>query len=128
LPNSQLLPSKKQLAPQQNKPYRKDINSISKEQQNLYGRQLPNGKRHSPFIEQSATKKGKLSPSWGIGRVYDDLGEKQKALEFYNQSLPLSRATEDKATQALTLNNIGRVYNALGEKQKALEFFNQSLL
>jgi CHAT domain-containing protein/tetratricopeptide (TPR) repeat protein len=63
----------------------------------------------------------------GIGRVYNVLGEKQKALEFFNQSLFLSRATGDKPTQARTLNNIGAVYSDLGEKQKALEFFNQSL-
>jgi CHAT domain-containing protein/Flp pilus assembly protein TadD len=63
----------------------------------------------------------------GIGRVYNDLGEKQKALEYYNQSLPLSRATGDKAGEAVTLNNIGQVYSDLGEKQKALEYYNQSL-
>ncbi|MBO1054230.1 MAG: tetratricopeptide repeat protein, partial [Dolichospermum sp. DET73] len=27
-----------------------------------------------------------------IGRVYSDLGEKQKALDFYNQALPIRRA------------------------------------
>ncbi|MFB2977251.1 tetratricopeptide repeat protein [Microseira sp. BLCC-F43] len=62
-----------------------------------------------------------------IGRVYSDLGEKQKALEFYNQSLPQSRQVGDKAGEAATLNYIGRVYLDLAEKQKALEFYNQSL-
>ncbi len=46
---------------------------------------------------------------------------------MFNKSLPLSRATGDKETEAITLNNIGRIYDALGEKQKALEFYNQSL-
>jgi CHAT domain-containing protein len=72
-------------------------------------------------------KAGEATTLNNIGGVYKDLGEKQKALEFYNQSLPLSRATGDKATEAGTLNNIGLVYDALGEKQKALEFYNQSL-
>jgi CHAT domain-containing protein/Tfp pilus assembly protein PilF len=63
----------------------------------------------------------------GIGRVYSDLGEKQKALEYYSQSLPLSRAVGDRSLEALTLSNIGRVYSELGEKQKALEYFSQSL-
>jgi CHAT domain-containing protein len=62
-----------------------------------------------------------------IGGVYSDLGEKQKALEFYNQALPLIRAVGDKRGEATTLNNIGSVYDALGEKQKALEFYNQAL-
>jgi len=62
-----------------------------------------------------------------IGYIYSALGEKQKALDYYNQSLPLSRATGDKAGEATTLNNIGRVYSDLGEKQKALDYYNQSL-
>jgi CHAT domain-containing protein len=62
-----------------------------------------------------------------IGGVYDTLGEKQKALEYYNQSLPLSRAVGDRSGEATTLNNIGRVYDDLGEKQKALEYYNQAL-
>jgi CHAT domain-containing protein/Tfp pilus assembly protein PilF len=61
------------------------------------------------------------------GRVYSDLGEKQKALEFYNQALPLHRAIDNKKGEATTLNNIGLVYSDLGEKQKALEFYNRAL-
>jgi tetratricopeptide (TPR) repeat protein len=55
------------------------------------------------------------------------LGEKQKALEYYSQSLHLSRALGDRGGEASTLNNIGNVYSALGEKQKALEYYSQSL-
>ncbi len=63
-----------------------------------------------------------------IGFVYSALGDKQQALEFYNQSLPLRRQAGDKAGEALTLNNIGRVYDDFGDKQTALEYLNQSLL
>ncbi|GET37560.1 CHAT domain-containing tetratricopeptide repeat protein [Microseira wollei] len=62
-----------------------------------------------------------------IGRVYSDLGEKQKALDYFNQSLPLWRAVGSKSGVAITLYSIGRVYEALGEKQKALDHYNQSL-
>ncbi|MCE2906593.1 MAG: tetratricopeptide repeat protein, partial [Anabaena sp. CoA2_C59] len=62
-----------------------------------------------------------------IGLVYDALGEKQKALDFYNQALPILRAVGDRGGEATTLNNIGRVYSALGQKQKALDFYNQAL-
>ncbi|MFZ1026586.1 MAG: CHAT domain-containing tetratricopeptide repeat protein, partial [Limnoraphis robusta] len=55
------------------------------------------------------------------------LGDSQLALDFYNQSLPLSRQVEDKAQEALTLNNIGAVYSDLGDSQLALDFYNQSL-
>jgi CHAT domain-containing protein/tetratricopeptide (TPR) repeat protein len=62
-----------------------------------------------------------------IGHVYDALGEKQKALDYYQQALPLRRAVGDRAGEATTLNNIGVVYDALGEKQKALDHYQQSL-
>jgi CHAT domain-containing protein/tetratricopeptide (TPR) repeat protein len=55
------------------------------------------------------------------------LGEKQKALEYYSQSLPLRRAVGDRRGEASTLNSIGSVYSDLGEFQKALEYYSQSL-
>ncbi len=62
-----------------------------------------------------------------LGRIYSALGEKQQALESYNQALPLLRAVGDRGGEAVTLNNIGRVYDDLGEKQKALDYYNQAL-
>ncbi|MCT7965820.1 tetratricopeptide repeat protein [Laspinema sp. D1] len=63
----------------------------------------------------------------GMGRIYSALGDKQTALDYYNQSLPLRREVGDKAGEAITLNNIGQVYSALGDKQTALDYYNQSL-
>jgi tetratricopeptide (TPR) repeat protein len=62
-----------------------------------------------------------------IGSVYDSLGQREKALEFYNQALPIMEEVGDRSSTATTLNNIGMVYNALGQREKALEFFNQAL-
>ncbi len=57
-----------------------------------------------------------------IGAVFNNLGEKQKALEFYNQSLPLSRAVGDDHDQPRTLNNIGLVYDASEKSKKHSNF------
>jgi CHAT domain-containing protein len=62
-----------------------------------------------------------------IGHVYGDLGERQKALNYYNQALPLRRAVGDRDGEASTLNNIGAVYDGLGERQKALDYYKQAL-
>ncbi|MFN8489742.1 MAG: tetratricopeptide repeat protein [Caldilineaceae bacterium] len=62
-----------------------------------------------------------------IGFVYSALGEKQKALDFYNQALPLRRAVGDKVGEATTLNNIGRVYYAQGDVRKALKYVSDSV-
>ena len=72
-------------------------------------------------------RSGEANTLNNIGLVYSELGEKQKALEYYSQSLPLSHAVGDRSGEANTLNNIGLVYSELGEKQKALEYYSQSL-
>jgi CHAT domain-containing protein/Tfp pilus assembly protein PilF len=64
---------------------------------------------------------------FGMGRINDLLGDKQRALDYYNQSLLLRRQVGGKAGEAVILNNIGAVYSALGDRQKALDYFNQSL-
>jgi CHAT domain-containing protein len=51
----------------------------------------------------------------------------RKAIEKYNEALPLLRKMEDRQGEATTLNNIGASYWLLGENQKALESHNQAL-
>ncbi len=51
----------------------------------------------------------------------------QKALEKYNEALPIRRAVGDRNGEAETLTNIGSVYQALGEMRKALEKYNEAL-
>ena len=45
-----------------------------------------------------------------IGEIYSLLGEPQKALEYYSQSVPLRRAVGHRDEEAITLNNIGNIY------------------
>ena len=63
-----------------------------------------------------------------IGGVYSDLGQKQKALEYLNQALPLIQAVGNEPGEAKILNSIGVVYSDLGQKQKALNYYNRALL
>ena len=69
----------------------------------------------------------KPSPLNNIGYVHESLGDKQKALEYFDQALPILRLVGDRRVEAVTLNNMGLVYESLGERQKALEYFNRSL-
>ena len=61
------------------------------------------------------------------GTHYSDLGEKQKALDYYGLALPIRRAAGDRSGEAATLNNIGSVYDSLGEMQRALDYYGQAL-
>lgn len=62
-----------------------------------------------------------------IGFLYSALGEKQKALDYLGQALPLSRAVGNRSSEATALYNIGLVYSHLGERQKALNYYGQAL-
>jgi CHAT domain-containing protein/tetratricopeptide (TPR) repeat protein len=62
-----------------------------------------------------------------IGRIHSSLGEKQLALDYYQQALPIWERLGEQSGTATTLNNIGLMYSDLGKKQKALDYFNQAL-
>ena len=79
------------------------------------------------FFAPSATRHPKQSTLNNLGFLFDSLGEKDKALDYYGQALPILRAIENKRLEAVTLNNIGYVYDSLDDKQKALEYYKQAL-
>jgi len=62
-----------------------------------------------------------------IGTTWEEVGEKQTALEFYQQALSLRRAIGDQAGEAESLHNIGGIWLWLGEMQKALDYYGQAL-
>ncbi|HEY9613446.1 CHAT domain-containing protein, partial [Allocoleopsis sp.] len=55
-----------------------------------------------------------------IGKAYDELGEKQKALEYFNQSLPIFRVVGDKRGEAATLYNFAYLELNRGNLSAAL--------
>jgi tetratricopeptide (TPR) repeat protein len=59
--------------------------------------------------------------------VHHGLGDRQRALEYYGQALPIAREVGDRAGEAAALNNIGLAYDGLGERRRALEFYGQAL-
>ncbi|HCI78641.1 MAG TPA: hypothetical protein DHW02_03005 [Ktedonobacter sp.] len=63
-----------------------------------------------------------------LGLVYDNLGNQQKALDYYNQALTTRRSTGDIGGEGIALNNLGHVYADLGDKQQALEYYKNALI
>ncbi|WP_203794800.1 tetratricopeptide repeat protein, partial [Actinoplanes derwentensis] len=50
-----------------------------------------------------------------IGLVYDGLGDRQRALDFYQQALPIRREVGDRAGEATTRYNIAMIHRAGGD-------------
>jgi len=63
----------------------------------------------------------------GLGNVYSELGQPQKALEYYDQALKLYKEVQDKGGEAVTLANIGSVYVSTDQPQKGLDYYDQAL-
>jgi tetratricopeptide (TPR) repeat protein len=83
--------------------------------------------RAQQFSQQHNDSKISAQLLTNIGAVYSDLGDKVKALEYYEHALPTLRQVGDRGGEALSLTNIGLVYADLGDKAKALEYYEQAL-
>jgi len=86
-----------------------------------------NQRRAERFGEGARFKRGEASTLSNLGRVYNNLGQKDKALEYLNQSLPLWREAGNRSGEAETLDSIGRAYADMGQGAKSLEYFQHAL-
>jgi tetratricopeptide (TPR) repeat protein len=62
-----------------------------------------------------------------LGLIQSRLGQYKKSLEYFEQSVAISRKIGDEKNEAPTLDNIGGVYKSLGQYTKALDFYERSL-
>jgi tetratricopeptide (TPR) repeat protein len=62
-----------------------------------------------------------------LGMAYDSLSEYNRAIEFHQQALEISRKTADRNGEANSLGNLGNAYNSLGQYQQAIQFQQQQL-
>ncbi|MDZ8066340.1 MAG: tetratricopeptide repeat protein [Nostoc sp. DedQUE08] len=62
-----------------------------------------------------------------LGNAYNRLGQYQRAIEFFQQSLEISKEISDRNGEGASLGNLGNAYNSLGQYQRAIEFYQQSL-
>lgn len=68
-----------------------------------------------------------ISAYVGIGWVYQLFGEYDKALDFYNKAVALSRESRDKLNEALALRKLAVWHIDKGNYDKALELLMKSL-
>ncbi len=73
-----------------------------------------------------ANRLGEAGTLDNLGRSYSDQGDGKRALDYFNQALPLFHSVNDGG-EALVLDDIGAAYALIGQKQKALESYNQAL-
>jgi CHAT domain-containing protein len=74
------------------------------------------------------TSRGQQAQSKNVeGRILTDLGQEEKAMDLFNEILPVWRELRIPQGEASTLTNMGRVYNDLGQHDKAIDALSEAL-
>lgn len=76
-------------------------------------------------FDGDVTNKGRANNV--IGSVYYDLGNYDKALDYYRKSLNFAKQVQDKHIESAVLNNIGEIYLKLEAYKEAHDYYNQSM-
>ena len=63
----------------------------------------------------------------GLGDAYNSLGQYQRAIDFYQQSLEIKREIGDRHGEADSLIGLGNTYHCLGQYQRAIDFYQPAL-
>ena len=62
-----------------------------------------------------------------LGNAYDSLGQYERAIAFYQQSLDIFKDIGDIQGESNSLNGLGNAYYSLGQYERAIAFYQQSL-
>ena len=90
--------------------------------------ELDKALRSMKEAERLATDKRDLAIIYNrLGLIYDNKGDLDNALFYYNKDLGLSKELGDKRGEAAALNNIATIYEKKRMLDKALEYYEQSL-
>ncbi|MBW4493294.1 MAG: tetratricopeptide repeat protein [Oscillatoria princeps RMCB-10] len=72
-------------------------------------------------------RQGQASSLGNLGITYDSLGDFEKAIEYHEVHLAISREIKDRQGESNSLGNLGIAYSSLGQYEKAITFHEQSL-
>ena len=62
-----------------------------------------------------------------LGIAYDSLGQSERAIDFFQQSLDIKKEIGDIQGESNSLNNLGNACYFLGQYERAIAFYQQSL-
>ena len=100
-------------------------------QEGLLSRQQIADKITDEIIEDAIKAEDDNVPVFlnNLGSAWSNLGDNQKAIEFYTKALDIDLAVygDQHPDVAIDYNNLGSAWSELGDNQKAIEFYTKAL-
>ena len=62
-----------------------------------------------------------------LGVAYSDLGQMERAIEYYEQALAIAKVIGARRGEGGNLGNIGTAYSDLGQVERAMEYYERAL-
>ena len=78
--------------------------------------------------QDKRNKQTELNLLYELASFFNSTSKNRKAIEYYKESLLISRETGDRDSEGSILNSMGNAYLGLGEYEKAIEYFKQALI
>ncbi|MGB2727756.1 MAG: tetratricopeptide repeat protein [Halobacteriota archaeon] len=90
----------------------------------LYEKLLPERFDEEPKLTSMQTHGAILG---NLGLAYSNLGEVERAIEYYEQALAIHREIGDRRGEGADLGNFGTAYYAQGQVERAIDYYEQAL-
>lgn len=85
---------------------------------------LKQNERYLALARELGNRQGEATALNNIGGIFKDLGNADKALQYYEESLQLK---DDDKAKSPTYNNIAMIYSDRGDYTKAIEYLNNAI-
>jgi tetratricopeptide (TPR) repeat protein len=77
--------------------------------------------------EWAAARRGEGTALDNLGIARRNLGQVERAIEYHQQALAVSREIGDRRGEGTDLGNLGIAYHSLGQVERAIEYYQQAL-
>ncbi len=91
----------------------------------LYSGVLP--ENHFSDEPLLSDKQAHSSVIGNLGLAYSDLGQVEKAIQYYEKALAIAQEIGDRRGEGNALGNLGNAYSALGQVEKAIQYHEKAL-